>query len=137
MVLWIGVPRDPLIHGVAFSFFAVVAGLLIGAVGVFLGTLGNLYALIARDKDIPIAERSVIIDLISASVREVKHNVLFTIIALAIVVALQFFKPLDIPGVRWPFSSTLFSKIVPRLLWLLESQCRKSLKLTTTMNLMV
>lgn len=109
---WLGCPRDPLIHGVTFSFFAVVAGLLIGAVGVFLGTLGNLYSLIARNDGIPASVRSEIIGFISETVREVKHDVLFTISALAAVVALQFFKPLDIPGVQWPFSAALASKAI-------------------------
>jgi hypothetical protein len=67
---------------------------------------------VARDKDIPSEGRHEILSLISAAVNEVKHDVLFTISALAVVVGLQFFRAMDIPGVRWPLASPLASKLV-------------------------
>ncbi len=111
-IAWIGGDRTFLIHDVTFSYFSLVAGLLIGAVGVFLGTIGNLYSLIAKDKNISVNDRCEIVGFISAAVREVKHDVLFTITSLAVVVALQFFKAVDIPGIRWPLSFNLATKAI-------------------------
>jgi len=108
----VGTARESLIHSTAFSFFAVVVGLLIAAVGIFLGSLGNLYALIASSEGISVGVRRKAIGLISKSVNQVKQDVFLTLSALATAIALQFLKYADLPCVKWPLVEGSMTKVV-------------------------
>lgn len=97
-------------QGLAIPSLSVLAGMLIAAVGVFLGSLGNLYNLIQQKETIKFKALSSFFNLIKKTVQEIKHNVLFTIIALIIVIFLPVFKNSNIPLLKWPLDLNWFTK---------------------------
>jgi hypothetical protein len=107
-----GPSADQFAHDLAVSFLSILGGLLIGAVGVFLGSLGNLLAALHARDEISTQNLRTLSDGIANTVREVKHDVLFSLLAVAGVFALELWKIVDLPGLHWPFSSSLLTKHV-------------------------
>lgn len=99
--------RTEIISQLATTFFPLLAGLLIGAVGVFLGSLGNLYSLITIQD---IKYRIRMIDNISIAVREVRQDTLFVVISCGSVFLLYFLRGIDVPGISWPITISMLSK---------------------------
>jgi hypothetical protein len=94
---------------------AVVAGLLIGAVGVFLGSFGNLYAVLKstaeRDPE-RLAGMNDLVSKISRTTNEVKQNVFFVMAVLAATLILPFLAVSNIPAMTWPFQPHWLSKTI-------------------------
>ena len=107
IVYYSGKPGSQITSQLATTFFPMFAGLLIGAVGVFLGSLGNLYVLIPKNDR---QRQRKILEDISSAVIEVRHDTLFVVISCGVVLVLQYLRFLDIPGVIWPISHQMLSK---------------------------
>jgi len=107
IVYYSGKPGSQITSQLATTFFPILAGLLIGAVGVFLGSLGNLYVLIPKNDR---QRQRKILEDISSAVKEVRHDTLFVVISCGLVLLLQYLRFFDIPGVIWPISHQMLSK---------------------------
>jgi hypothetical protein len=94
-----------IMESLILPMLSIMSGLLIGAVGVFLGSLGNLYSLLpVKDRNLGPGDLSAFFGLITCSVREVKHDVLFTVVSLAASVFLAIIREsrsIWLPGPRW------------------------------------
>jgi len=96
----------------ALPSLGILAGLLIGAVGVFLGSLGNLYTVMKLDNSINKEKLNDFFVFIKKTVKEVKHDVMFTIISIGLSLLLPFFINIDLPFITWPFQSWWLSKSI-------------------------
>lgn len=96
----------------AIPFFSVVVGLVIGSVGVFLGSLGSLYTLIRLETDVAEDDRLQVVESISHTVDEVRHNLYLVLTSFALVILVQIFRRIDIPGLTWPLENEVASKPV-------------------------
>ena len=94
-----------LVSDLAVVLSPVLAGLLIASVGVFLGSLGNLYAAIGRDHRLSKADQDVIADRMQFAVNEIRQNVIFVIGGAVTVVFLPHIAHMRIPGLRWPIEA--------------------------------
>ena len=113
VVLWSFPKSKELVEALTAPTLGVVAGLLIGAVGVFLGSLGNLYAVLKTNTSTDEEHLSQLNDLltkISQTAKEVKHNVFFVLAVLCATLLLPFLGISDIPGMSWPFQADWLAK---------------------------
>ena len=102
-----------LVERMTAPILGVEAGLLIGAVGVFLGSLGNLYAVLKTNTNAEESYLTKLADLlknISKTVDEVKQDVFFVLAVLGIILLLPLLRISNIPNVNWPFQSICCSK---------------------------
>lgn len=102
-----------LVDSLTAPSLGVLAGLLIGAVGVFLGSLGNLYAVLKSTTppgNEPILTLNALLEKITKTGKEVKENVFFVLAVLATTLILPFIAVIDIPDVSWPFQVSWLSK---------------------------
>ncbi len=99
-----------IVQSFTISSIAILAGLLIGAIGVFLGSLGNLYTLLQIKTEISFQELSNFLKFIRSAVSELKQNVLFVVFSIAVVLLITLLKRIDLPNVRWPISITFLTK---------------------------
>lgn len=109
VTVWSGTRGSVIVRELAVAFIPPVFGLLVAAVGVFLGGLGNVYAFLvgagaARGDGIE-GQRA-----IGLLAQEMRQNTLFSLAALAGLIALRLFTVVDIPGVKWPLTSAALSK---------------------------
>lgn len=81
----------------------VLAGLLIASVGVFLGSLGNLYAALGRDGRLSGDDRDAITAKMQQAVDEIRQNAGFVIVGTVVAVLLPHAIDMTLPGLRWPF----------------------------------
>lgn len=113
-----------LVDSLTAPVLGVLAGLLIGAVGVFLGSLGNLYAVLkstTRPEGEHLSTLNDLLNKITLTGKEVKENVFFVLAVLAVTVVLPFIVVIDIPNVSWPFQISWLSKQIVSntiVLWL-------------------
>ncbi|MBA7526897.1 hypothetical protein ES705_19068 [subsurface metagenome] len=124
IVVWSFPVSRGLMASLAVPSLSVVAGFLIGAVGIFLGSLGNLYSLLKLKK---ITDSNTIDDMkqllmrISATTREVKQNVYFVTLALLGILLIPFICASNIPYMQWPIQISWLSKpivLTSVVLWL-------------------
>jgi len=99
-----------LVQSFTISSLGILTGLLIGAIGVFLGSLGNLYTLLQIKTEINFQELTNFLKFIRNAVSELRQNVLFVIFSIAAVLLITLFKRIDIPNVRWPISIEYLTK---------------------------
>jgi len=113
LILWSYPTSKTLVESLTAPSLGVVAGLLIGAVGVFLGSLGNLYAVLkstTKPNHVQLSNLNDLLDHISLTGKEVKENVFFVLAVLAATLLLPIIGVSDIPGITWPFQISWLSK---------------------------
>lgn len=99
-----------IVQSFSISSIGILAGLLIGAIGVFLGSLGNLYTLIQIKTEISFQALSNFLKFIHNVVCELKQNVLFVVFSIAAILLIILLKGIDLPNVRWPISIKILTK---------------------------
>lgn len=106
-----------LLEKMIFNAVAVLVGLSIAVVGIFLSSINTMYLSIYRltkTKDnhtFTDAEIEKIKSGLSDLVDELKENALFSLYTFIIVLVFFFFKQLDIPFVRWFIESGVVTKV--------------------------
>lgn len=108
--LMTGAAATSLVHGMALALLPVLSGMLIGAVGVYLGSLGNLMSIVYSYTGLTEKQIESVQDGISGTVAEVRDDVLFSVGALGAVFGLEFLGRADIPSIQWPFLHVYVSK---------------------------
>lgn len=86
------------------SLVPLAAGVVIGAVGVFLGSLGSLYALIAANEKDDNVELDETVAGIRATASEIRQDVVLILMAAIAVEAAHAFRTLDVKWLQWPFT---------------------------------
>ena len=107
-----GSEQNEILTQLPTSFFPLLTGVLIGAVGIFLGSLGNLYGIIITRGDVQLKDRNKVVKLIGDTVNEVKQNTLFVLLSFGGVLLLKLLYRVDIPFLSWPLAHPMFSKQV-------------------------
>ncbi len=106
--LWGNQEIGKLVDSLTIQILAILVGLIIGAVGVLIALLGNLFNNIVssiNDNDfIDIEVLKTWIGSCNITIREVKDDVLFLIGALLGCSLLSLLKNVDIPLLAWPFT---------------------------------
>lgn len=106
-----------LLEKIIFNAVAVLVGLSIAVIGIFLSSINTMYMSIYRltktkdnhtfsDQDI---ER--IKEGFSSLVDELKENALFSLYVFIAVLLLFFFKEIDLPYIKWFIEIKLLSKV--------------------------
>lgn len=106
-----------LLEKIIFNAIAVLVGLSIAVIGIFLSSINTMYMSIYRltktkdnhtfsDQDI---ER--IKEGLSSLVDELKENALFSLYVFIAVLLLFFFKEIDLPYIKWFIEIKLLSKV--------------------------
>ncbi|NLE04699.1 MAG: hypothetical protein GX638_07860 [Crenarchaeota archaeon] len=106
-----------LLEKIIFNAVAVLVGLSIAVIGIFLSSINTMYMSIYRltktkdnhtfsDQDI---ER--IKEGLSSLVDELKENALFSLYVFIAVLLLFFFKEIDLPYIKWFIEIKLLSKV--------------------------
>jgi len=98
------------IKDVILPILGVLAGVLVGAVGVFLGGLGNVVAAISGSCNECGFDRY--LKKLDNTVNELKGNIIFCLCSTACCVFLYFVINVDIPYIDWPWDGNLFGKSV-------------------------
>ena len=108
--LSIGVQRDELIRDVTLSFVPPVVGLVIAAVGVFLGGLAGVSSGLTdlKQTDVIVRARARVSNLVD----QMKENTQFSLASLAGIFVARFFRSLDIRGFAWPTDHPWLTKVV-------------------------
>lgn len=105
-----------LLEKMIFNAVAVLVGLSIAVVGIFLSSINTMYLSIYRltkTKDNHTFSDEEIQEIktgLSGLVDELKENALFSLYAFIIVLILFFFKEIDIPNVKWFIESLVVTK---------------------------
>ena len=106
-----------LLQKMIFNAVAVLVGLSIAVVGIFLSSINSMYLSIYRltkTKDnhtFSDTEIQEIKDGLSALVNELKENALFSLYTFIIVLLLFFLKEIDIPYIKWFIEIKALSKV--------------------------
>jgi hypothetical protein len=99
-----------LINDFLVPILSILSGVLLAAVGVFLASLGNLYAIVHERANRRNADISKYLALIKGAVKETKSNVMLILCSIPIVVLIIYIKAVDIPFAQWPFTSAMLAK---------------------------
>ena len=105
-----------LLEKMIFNAVAVLVGLSIAVVGIFLSSINTMYLSIYRltkTKDNHTFSDEEIKEIksgLSGLVDELKENALFSLYAFISVLILFFFKEIDIPNVKWFIESLVVTK---------------------------
>lgn len=105
-----------LLEKMIFNAVAVLVGLSIAVVGIFLSSINTMYLSIYRltkTKDNHTFSDEEIQEIksgLSSLVDELKDNALFSLYAFIVVLILFFFKEIDIPNVKWFIESLVITK---------------------------
>lgn len=105
-----------LLEKMIFNAVAVLVGLSIAVVGIFLSSINSMYLSIYRltkTKDNHTFSDKEISDIkegLTDLVDELKENALFSLYAFIIILVLFFIKEIDIPYVKWFIESALVTK---------------------------
>lgn len=104
-----------LIESNAAATVGVIAGLLIGSTGIFLGSTGNLFALIRNNSSNNTTDNGKLRELVSQvsnSISEIKQNVIFIIVVFLAVLLFPLVEAMNIPLIHWPTSIVWLSKSI-------------------------
>lgn len=105
-----------LLEKIIFNAVAVLVGLSIAVVGIFLSSINTMYLSIYRltktrdDHTFSDSEIQEIKSGLTELVDELKENALFSLYAFITVLVLFFLKEIDIPNIKWFIESNLLSK---------------------------
>ena len=105
-----------LLEKMIFNAVAVLVGLSIAVVGIFLSSINTMYLSIYRltkTKDNHTFTEDEIQEIksgLTELVNELKDNALFSLYAFIVILVLFFLKEIDIPKVRWFIESALITK---------------------------
>lgn len=105
-----------LLEKMIFNAVAVLVGLSIAVVGIFLSSINTMYLSIYRltkTKDQHTFTEKEIEDIksgLTGLVDELKENAMFSLYAFISVLTLFFFKEIDIPYIKWFIESTIVTK---------------------------
>lgn len=106
-----------LLEKMIFNAVAVLVGLSIAVIGIFLSSINSMYMSIYRltktkdnhtftDKEIQEIKQG-----LSGLVDELKENALFSLYTFIVVLVLFFFKEIDIPYIKWFIEIEVLSKV--------------------------
>lgn len=106
-----------LLEKMIFNAVAVLVGLSIAVIGIFLSSINSMYMSIYRltktkdnhtfsDKEIQEIKQG-----LSELVDELKENALFSLYTFIAVLVLFFFKEIDIPYIKWFIEIEILSKV--------------------------
>lgn len=106
-----------LLEKMIFNAIAVLVGLSIAVIGIFLSSINSMYMSIYRltktkdnhtfsDKEIQEIKQG-----LSSLVDELKENALFSLYTFIAVLILFFFKEIDIPYIKWFIEIEILSKV--------------------------
>jgi hypothetical protein len=97
------------VHDLTFSYSAILAALLIGAVGVFLTGITTAAQFIRGSAATPVEAEDVVAPMRRAT-RELRANVLFALAMVGTQGLVELIRLIDIPFVVWPIHATAFGK---------------------------
>lgn len=109
-VLAMGGSSGALVNTMALALLPVLSGMLIGAVGVYLGSLGILLSALHTHDRLSGGQLTSLSTGIQETVDEVKADVLLSIGALAGAFVIEILIRVDVPGVRWPLQQAYLEK---------------------------
>lgn len=99
---------DNLVHDLAFSYAAILAGLLIGAVGVFLTVLTTLTEALKNSGTNEALDR--VGQRIGRVTSELREDVLFALFLVAVQGGVEVVRVVEVPALIWPIALASFSK---------------------------
>lgn len=92
------------------SIIGILAGLIIGGIGVFLGGIGNLFALVEFKQKNSAKNLSAFVDAMNNTIKELEDNMMFTLWAFGVGLLLALFGRIDFPYITWPLNPDYFPK---------------------------
>ena len=101
-----------LIKDFLIPILSILAGVLLAAVGIFLASLGNLYAMVREIAKARSANIQKYLLLIKGAVNEVKADVLLILYSIPLAVLLIYISSVDLPFIQWPFTGKVLTKNV-------------------------
>lgn len=117
ILLWGHDEVSKLIDNLAIQILAILVGLIIGAVGVLIALLGNLFNdLLSSFEKKERSEQEEFkhnlrkwVDDCNETIAEIKKDIIFLIVALLSDSTISLIKQVDIPGCSWPINSQFIS----------------------------
>lgn len=106
-----------LLEKMIFNALAVLVGLSIAIIGIFLSSINSMYLsfykLIKTKDNQTLNEDDIkkIKDGLSGLVDELKENALFSLYIFLVIIVLFFFKEINIPCIKWFIEIKLLSKV--------------------------
>lgn len=106
------------IEKVVLNLIAILVGLAVAIVGVFLGSVNNLYLslykIVKTQKDDELLNEKEVDSIrngLDKLVNELKENAIFSLVMYLIILFLFLWTYMDIPYIKWFVDGTFFTKI--------------------------